>query len=360
MNFGSFQHRPRRSSPRQGYILLVLGLFVALLAFATLATAPRVVQQIKRDREEEMIHRGAQYARAICKFVKKNGNYPTSLEQLEDTNRVRYLRRRYKDPYSPDGKWRVLHIGDVAFMSARQPAQSSAQQSGQPGGILGQPGGSLGQPLGAQGILGQPVGQLSTQSPGGLGQPVGQLGARSPGGLGQPIAGSAGLLGGSQGLGGTSGLGLSSQQNPSQPGGLGLGSSSGAAAATGGLSSQPSSQQGLSFGGGAILGVASSSEREGIKEFNGKSKYKEWYFVYDPAAEATNPNGGALITGPYTGRTYGGASGGIGTPASQLASPNQPSGFGQPIGGGFGGSSLGSSSPASSTPAAGSSPRQGQ
>jgi hypothetical protein len=124
----------------------------------------------------------------------------------------------------------------------------------------------------------------------------------------------------------------------------------------GGLSSQSSNRQALSFGGGAILGVASASEREGLKEFNGKTKYKEWYFVYDPAAEASNPNGGALITGPYTGRTFGANAGGIGTPASQLASPNQPSGFGQPIGSGFGGTSSTGSSPASSTPA-GSSPK---
>ena len=54
--------------------------------------------------------------------------------------------------------------------------------------------------------------------------------------------------------------------------------------------------------------------------------------------EAANPNGGGLISGPYTGKTFGGAgSQGIGTPAGQLASPNQPSGFGQPIGSGFGG-----------------------
>jgi type II secretory pathway pseudopilin PulG len=335
MQLGNFQHRPRSSSPQQGYLLLILGLFVTLLAFATLATAPRVVQQIQRDREEEMIHRGAQYARAIRKFVKKNGVYPTSLEQLEDTNRVRYLRRRYKDPFAPDGKWRLLHIADVPFMSSRQSAQPGrsaqqpASQLGQPSGILGspsntfgqagglaQPGGSLGQPLG-QGMLGQPVSQLAAQSTGGLGQPVGSMS-------------------GSQGAGG----GRGSQPASSQSGqGRGSGSS-----ATGGSSSQSSNQQALSFGGGAILGVASVSEREGIKEFNEKSKYKEWYFVYDPAMEATNPNGGALISGPYTGRTYSTGSVGIGTPASQLASPNQPSGFGQPIGSGFSGTSSGASS----------------
>jgi type II secretory pathway pseudopilin PulG len=331
-------------------MLLVLVLFVSLLALATMAAAPKVVQQIQRDREIEMIHRGAQYARAIRKYVKKNGTYPTSLEQLEDSNHVRYLRRRYKDPYSADGKWRALHVGDVPFMGAGQGVQSNGQQSGQQSGQLGQPGGIQGQ---SGGIQGQSGGMT------GMGQPLGQL-AQSPGGLGQPLGSPGGLMAGNQGtqgLGGSStfSLGLGSQQTPSQPGGLGSGS--GSSASLGGLSSQPSNQQALSFGGGAIVGVASSSERQGIKEFNRKNKYKEWYFVYDPAAEATNPNGGALIIGPYTGRTYGGtASGGIGTPAGQLASPNQPSGFGQPIGSGFSGTSPSGSSPTTSTPA-GSSPK---
>ena len=32
--------------------------------------------QMKRDREEEMIHRGTEYARAIKKYYKKFGRYP--------------------------------------------------------------------------------------------------------------------------------------------------------------------------------------------------------------------------------------------------------------------------------------------
>ncbi len=341
MHRGSFQPRNRLRA-QQGYILLILALFVALLAFSMLAAAPRVIQQIRRDREEEMIHRGAQYARAIRKFVKKNGVYPTSLDQLENTNHIRYLRRRYKDPFTADGKWRLLHIGDVSFMSAGQTAQGSGQQSGQPTSLLGQP-------LGGSGTLGQSLGQLGSQ--------LGSLGAQSPGSLGQP-AGNATT--GSNGILGSHGL---ASQQTSQP----TSAEQSAKAqddkkdSSGGLSSQPSTQQNLSFGGGAILGVASASQAEGIKEFNGKNKYKDWYFVYNPAAEATSPNGGALIIGPYTGHTFGAGGGGIGTPASQLASPNQPSGFGQPIGSGFGGTSSFGSSPSGSSPAPGSpSPQPGR
>jgi hypothetical protein len=363
MKLGAFQHRSRRRSSHQGYILVILTLFVALAAFATLATAPRMVQQLRRDREEEMIHRGAQYARAIRKFVKKNGVYPTSLDQLENTNHVRYLRRRYKDPFSPDGKWRLLHIGDVPFMGAGQTTGQTGQtgeatsQQTQPGALLGQTsqpsqsGALLGQSMAGSSTLGQSLGQIGTQ-----------LGVQSAGTLGSGI--SSGLAGGKEGP--------DSQQNAqgasSQPQAKAQAEdnkNSSGTSATGGMSSQPSTpQQGITFGGGAILGVASASERQGIKEFNGKNKYKEWYFVYDPASEAASPGGGALIIGPYTRHRYGNNGGGIGTPASQIASPNQPSGFGQPIGQGFGGTSgpasstTGSSSP--SSPSSGSNSQQSQ
>jgi len=88
---------PHRRSER-GYILITLILFVALIAVAATVMLPIVVFQVKRDREEELIHRGVQYSRAMKHFVKKFGRYPTRLEELENTNQVRFLRKRYKTP----------------------------------------------------------------------------------------------------------------------------------------------------------------------------------------------------------------------------------------------------------------------
>ncbi len=95
-----------------GYLLLAIMLMMALMVIAATVAAPRYVQQIKRDREEEMIHRGTQYARAIKKFYKKNGRYPASLDDL-DKGQVKYLRQRYKDPLTKDGKWKLLNYGDI-------------------------------------------------------------------------------------------------------------------------------------------------------------------------------------------------------------------------------------------------------
>src|SRR5690242_8695911 len=97
----------------RGYMLLLLMFFVAVLAISMLAVLPRVAQQVKRDKEEEMIHRGTEYARAVKKYYKKFNKYPNSVQDLENTNQIRFLRRRYKDPMSPDGNWRLLHITDV-------------------------------------------------------------------------------------------------------------------------------------------------------------------------------------------------------------------------------------------------------
>src|SRR5690348_18131404 len=82
----------------RGYILLMLMLAVALLTIGALAALPSLEQQIKRGREEEMIHRGVQYSRAIRHYVKKFGRYPTRIEELESTNNIRFLRKKYKDP----------------------------------------------------------------------------------------------------------------------------------------------------------------------------------------------------------------------------------------------------------------------
>ena len=120
----------------RGYILITLILFVALIAISLAALAPEISRQVKRDREEEMIHRGVQYSRAIKHYVKKFGRYPTRIEELENTNNLRFLRKRYKDPIT--GKdFKILHMGDVQMGLAGgigampgSPATAVAAQSG--------------------------------------------------------------------------------------------------------------------------------------------------------------------------------------------------------------------------------------
>ena len=82
----------------------------------------------------------------------------------------------------------------------------------------------------------------------------------------------------------------------------------------------------LQVGGGGIIGVASTSKKTGIKEFNDNSKYDQWYFVYDPRLEqATGQNAsataGIVVAAPQAGAGGSNSSNGqnpplpIGTPA---------------------------------------------
>src|SRR6516165_1814600 len=89
--------RSRRQS-EGGYILITLMLFVALLIIGSMVAMQTLAFDVQRDREEELVHRGVQYARAVRKYYKKFGTYPATLDSLDNTQNLRFLRKHYKDP----------------------------------------------------------------------------------------------------------------------------------------------------------------------------------------------------------------------------------------------------------------------
>ncbi len=104
----------RARSKESGYVLLAVMLTLLLMLIALSVEAPRIAQQIKRDKEEELIHRGKDYATAVKRFVHKNGGrYPASVEQLENTNHVRFLRKKYVDPITGESDWKMVHVGEA-------------------------------------------------------------------------------------------------------------------------------------------------------------------------------------------------------------------------------------------------------
>lgn len=146
MRLGNFKYRTGRRSRQAGYLLMVLMIMVTMLAIAAIASAPSAAMQLKRDREDELVHRGAQYARAIKKFYKKFGRYPVSIEQLQNTSNIRFLRQRYKDPIT--GKdFRVLHFGEVQLTPKNPGAATGpgvAPSTSSTGSTFGQIGSSAG------------------------------------------------------------------------------------------------------------------------------------------------------------------------------------------------------------------------
>ena len=320
---------PRRRQRDGGYLLLAILLTMALMIIAATVQAPRVVQQIKRDREEEMIHRGTEYARAIKKFYKKFGRYPANLEQLDNTNQIRFLRKRYKDPLTKDGKWKVLTYGDIQTLP-------TSNTPGTPAAALGAQGqGAFGRSSAESSVGGDPVGtgqQPSVLTPSNIVSTSTTGSDQSTPTSGQQVTGTAGNLAGNslqgnaqQGnnpIANTFSLGSTSASTSNQQGSTALGANQ-----TGGNQT---------FGGGAIVGVASLSKDPTIRIYNKKRTYNEWQFIYNPVTDQPN----VLLRGPYQPTIIGGAQ--VGTPAGQMNSSGQgsfgqqqtgfgqqPSGFGQ-------------------------------
>ena len=236
-----------------------------------MAAVRKIEFQVKRDREEELIHRGVQYSRAVRRYFKKFGRYPTRIEDLESTNNMRFLRKRYKDPMNRDPEtgqerdFKFLHLQDVqssfagaptrgmvaaADLASADPSQASAEvQAGAPGALNNTPGGPSGR--GPSAITGQ-----------------------------QDAAGDQDQSQQSQ-----------AQQNQLQQGQAAAGAQTPPAP-------QPLSQRlgpngaPQVFGGGAIAGVASLSKEKTIRVFNKKEHYNQWQFIYDPSTD----RGGLLMT----------------------------------------------------------------
>jgi len=100
----------RAQGGEAGFAMLVVFLLAAFVGIALYMELPRVVMESQRDREELLIDRGTQYQRAIQVFYRKFSRYPTDLDALENTNNIRFLRRRFKDPMTGEDDWRLIHI----------------------------------------------------------------------------------------------------------------------------------------------------------------------------------------------------------------------------------------------------------
>jgi type II secretory pathway pseudopilin PulG len=294
----------------QGFMLvgLVVAIFLILLALSV--AAPKVAQDLRREREVEAVHRGNQYVRAIQLYYKKmNSTYPGSMEQLEKSNNIRFLRQRYVDPITGKVDWRLIHVGE---------AKTTVK------GFFGQPLAGLAPGLGAAANMvssgtGQPGASSSIGSPG-----AGGYGASSPG-----IGGMGGVSSGPGGLGasGASTLG----------GGGATGAGAGGTAAGSSGSSTPGSTSGIpsqsasSFtGGGApFVGVGVPKEGESITVLNEQTTYNTWEFIYDPRIEQLKAKaslfGGGVTSGSPGMGTVGGMSSGYGTtPTTPTTGPGAP------------------------------------
>ena len=87
----------RHLGRESGFTLVALVIAIAILTILIAGVAPSVGTIMKREREEELIFRGKQYARAIALFQRRYGRYPNELKELYE-NRPRTIRKLFKDP----------------------------------------------------------------------------------------------------------------------------------------------------------------------------------------------------------------------------------------------------------------------
>ena len=124
----------------RGYAMAALLVAMSVMAVLLSAALPAWSHMIRREKEEELIFRGGQYARAINQYQRKFANAsPASLDLLIEQ---RLLRKKFRDPLSPneDGEFQLLYLnneGTSARGEAPGGAAGNAFGTKPTGGILG-------------------------------------------------------------------------------------------------------------------------------------------------------------------------------------------------------------------------------
>jgi type II secretory pathway pseudopilin PulG len=92
---------------------------MAVMAVMTSVALPAWSHLIRLEKEEELIFRGNQYARAIGLYQRKYAN--ASPPDLDALVKERFLRKKFRDPLSPneDGEFQLLYVGTDTGAGAR-------------------------------------------------------------------------------------------------------------------------------------------------------------------------------------------------------------------------------------------------
>jgi hypothetical protein len=227
-SFVTMARRPNSQLRPDGYALLLMMFFVALVGIAVAATIPDVLTQGRREKEEELIWRGNQYARAIRLYYQKTHRLPITIEEMSQAKTgIRFLRQAYKDPMNKvDGSWRLISVGpNGEYLGSLKPNRNAY--------FFGS---------GTQGVLG---GVLSSQGSGAAGNTV--------------LAGPGQKQNSSQGLPSWATTESSSTTSPvPDPGEI-----------------NPAPLQ------AKIVGVGSKINRTSIIKYEGSTNYLQFEFVWD-------------------------------------------------------------------------------
>ncbi len=336
------QTKPVTRNGESGFALLFVFALAGIAALMLYNELPRAVFESQRAKEELLVGRGQEYQRGIQLYYRKLRKYPSTMEDLEKANGIRFLRRRYVDPFSGKDDWRLVHIngsgqfsdskvikppattqtgGLSSSISAEAPKEdpndpsikrrasdTSAVEIGgnQTNAVPPDPSAQppLNGPLPFPGrTTNDPQTQAYNAAMGGVGSagmpsttyPTGSVNSQNGGAIGTQIQPGGQLIQAQNGQNGQRPLTpeqlspaldviqrLLTQPRQPPPGVLGGSGSQPVTTAGSFTISGPAANGGNGqFGGGGIAGVASKHEGRGIKLVNERDRIEEWEFIYD-------------------------------------------------------------------------------
>jgi len=238
--------RRRRDGAEDGYVLVAVIFMMALLVLSLSVAVPRVRQDIHRDRELETLHRGKQYIRAVRVYYRKFHRYPPSIDALEKTNDIRFLRKRYIDPITGKDDWHPIQFGQNQV------------------------------PI-AMGFFGSAISFSSVAG-------TGPSGTTASGTNGSGLGSVSGFSGdGGDGFGSTMGNSTFGRSGNSTMGNSNFGTSGNYSNGNDGSSN--SGTNGQTFGGAGIIGVSIPLDKQSLLRYKKQDHFNLWEFTFDPAMD---------------------------------------------------------------------------
>ena len=108
---------------------------IALMLYREL---PRAVFESERAKEDMLVERGEQYKMGIRRYYQKFRKMPQTLDELDNTNGQRFLRRRYKDPFTGKDEWKLIKVdGAGNLIDSVQSKKSATDKDGDKKGGTG-------------------------------------------------------------------------------------------------------------------------------------------------------------------------------------------------------------------------------
>ena len=282
----------KKKTKQEGYALVLVVFLTTLLLISVMAIAPSIRTEKQREKEQEMIWRGKQYIRGVKLYYKKNGRFPTTIDDLTKpkVGSLRFMRKAYTDPMNKeDGSWRLIYVGPSGQLIGSLKPQQTFQLPGVAGAV---PAAAVGQQASSS-AFGQSA----------LGSTLGQGGTQPGSQPGTPAA----------------------AQNPSAQTG-----STNPAPDDGSTVAAPTTGSDSPIIGGNIIGVGSKVNKRSVIVYDKAKNYRLFEFVWNPSKDLQNALGqaGAQIAAPNQPGQPAGQ--GQGTGVAPTSAPATPSGPGMP------------------------------